>query len=253
MNGVLPCDACRICALALYHCLFCMSSGAVVLVLHLCTFACSACELLQIDRSKQPWLVVGLHRMMAGPTTDPINVQNMGRLQADFEDLFKQHAVDLVLQGHEHAYARTCPLYKGQCVAQPEDSSSNSGSNSSRPRHSGSSLTSSSRGAGSSSSSSSKSSHVLQVLQDPQAPVYVLAGHAGAGFTHAFPEVLPGWVAFGVQDQNGYMRVTVSGRKLMLLSISADDGHVIDGVHIVKTAAAAAGRADASRRKYKQR
>jgi hypothetical protein len=212
---------------------------------------CSACATLQVDRSKDPWLVVGLHRMMAGPTTDPINVQNMARLQADFEDLFKQHAVDLVLQGHEHAYARTCPLYKGQCIGQPEDSS-NSIIHSSRSRHSGSTLTSSSTRTGS--SSSSKGSHVLQVLQDPQAPVYVLAGHAGAGFTHAFPDVLPGWVAFGVQDQNGYVRVTVSGGKLTLLSISPDDGHVIDGVQIVKTAAAAApaGRADASKRKYKQ-
>jgi hypothetical protein len=81
--------------------------------------------------------------------------------------------------------------------------------------------------------------------------VYVLAGHAGAGFTHAFPDVLPGWVAFGVQDQNGYVRVTVSGEKLTLLSLSADDGHVIDGVQIVKKAAAA-GRAAAFKRKNKQ-
>jgi hypothetical protein len=214
--------------------------------LHL-NVACSACALLQVDRSKHPWLVVGLHRMMAGPTTDPVNVQNMARLQADYEDLFKQHAVDLVLQGHEHAYARTCPLHKGRCIGQPEDSS-NSGSDSSRSRHSSSTLISSSRGAGSSSNSSSRGSHVLQVLQDPQAPVYVLAGHAGAGFTHAFPEVLPGWVAFGVQDQNGYVRATVSGGKLTLLSISTDDGRVIDGVQIVRTAAAAAGRADACKR-----
>ncbi|KAF6260686.1 Metallo-dependent phosphatase-like protein [Scenedesmus sp. NREL 46B-D3] len=127
-------------------------------------------DLAKVDRSKHPWLVVGCHRMMAGPTTNPVNVQNMARLQADYEELFKQHAVD-------------------------------------------------------------------QVLQDPQAPVYVLAGHAGAGFTHAFPAVLPGWVAFGVQDQNGYVRVTVSGNKLTMASISTDDGHVIDAAAAMERAA----------------
>jgi hypothetical protein len=198
--------------------------------------------LLQLDRSQYPWLVVGLHRMMAGPTVDPVNVNNMLRLQADFEDLFKQHAVDLVLQGHEHAYARTCPYFKGKCIGQTPDSGARGSSSSS------STLTSRSR-TGSSSSSSSKGSSVLQVLLDPQAPVYVLAGHAGAGFTHAFPKVLPGWVVFGVQDQNGYLRVTVSGGKLTMVSVSTDDGHVIDGVQIVKKGLEAA----ASRKKFRQR
>jgi hypothetical protein len=201
--------------------------------------------LLQVDRSKHPWLVVGLHRMMAGPTTDPINVNNMARLQTDFEELFKQHAVDLVLQGHEHAYARTCPLYKGKCVGQKQPDGSSS-SSAKKPRVAGSTLTSSSHTG--SSSSKGLGSPVLQVLQDPQAPVYILAGHAGAGFTHAFPSVLPGWVAFGVQDQNGYVRVTVSGGKLTLVSVSTDDGHVIDGVQIVKRAAEAA----ATKKKYRQ-
>uniref|UniRef100_A0A383W7I1 Purple acid phosphatase C-terminal domain-containing protein n=1 Tax=Tetradesmus obliquus TaxID=3088 RepID=A0A383W7I1_TETOB len=195
-------------------------------------------DLAKVDRARHPWLVVGLHRMMAGPTTDPINVQNMARLQADYEELFKQHSVHLVLQGHEHAYARTCPLYKGKCFAAKPDGGSSSSSG--KRRGTGSTLTSSSRTG---SSSSSRGSTVLQVLQDPQAPVYVLAGHAGAGFTHAFPAVLPSWVAFGVQDQNGYLRVTVSGGRLTLVSLSTDDGHVIDGVQIVKKAAEAAATA----------
>jgi hypothetical protein len=36
---------------------------------------------------------------MVGPTSDPVNVLNLARLQGDLEVLFLQHKVDLVLQG----------------------------------------------------------------------------------------------------------------------------------------------------------
>lgn len=39
-------------------------------------------------------------------------------LQAAFEDLFKSAGVDMTWHGHHHSYQRTCPLYKGECVAQ---------------------------------------------------------------------------------------------------------------------------------------
>ncbi|WIA33189.1 hypothetical protein OEZ86_006336 [Tetradesmus obliquus] len=51
-----------------------------------------------------------------------------------------------------------------------------------------------------------------------------------------------------INDQNGYLRVTVSGGRLTLVSLSTDDGHVIDGVQIVKKAAEAAATA----KKYRQ-
>lgn len=56
---------------------------------------------LQAQRQQTPWLVVGLHRQMVGPTTDPVNVETLARLQADLEDLFLKYKVDLVLQGEE--------------------------------------------------------------------------------------------------------------------------------------------------------
>jgi hypothetical protein len=54
---------------------------------------------VQVDRQRTPWLVVGVHKQMAGPTKDPVNVLNQERLQRDLEDLFLKHKVDLVLQG----------------------------------------------------------------------------------------------------------------------------------------------------------
>jgi hypothetical protein len=72
-------------------------------------------------------------------------------------------------------------------------------------------------------------------MTNPTAPIYILAGHAGAGFTHAFPDPLPDWVAFGAQDRNGYLRVTVSGSTLTAVSVSTDNGRVMDGVKIVRT------------------
>lgn len=53
----------------------------------------------QVDRNRTPWLVAGLHRQMVGPTSDPVNILTLQRLQADLEDLFLQYKVDLVLQG----------------------------------------------------------------------------------------------------------------------------------------------------------
>jgi hypothetical protein len=52
-----------------------------------------------MDRQRTPWLVVGIHKQMVGPTKDPVNVLNQQRLQGDLEDLFLMHKVDLVLQG----------------------------------------------------------------------------------------------------------------------------------------------------------
>ena len=54
--------------------------------------------------------------MMVAPSTDtrPVvgDVANMQRLQRDYEDLFMTHNVSLVVTGHQHAYARTCPIYQ---------------------------------------------------------------------------------------------------------------------------------------------
>jgi hypothetical protein len=47
-------------------------------------------------------------------------------------------------------------------------------------------------------------------IENPEAPIYITVGTGGAGFTHSFPTALPGWVALGAQDINGYTRFQVS-------------------------------------------
>lgn len=37
-------------------------------------------------------------------------------LQAAFEELFKQHAVDMTWHGHHHSYQRSCAVFKNECV-----------------------------------------------------------------------------------------------------------------------------------------
>lgn len=71
-------------------------------------------------------------------------------------------------------------------------------------------------------------------MRNPMAPIYILAGHAGAGFTHSFPHPLPEWVVFGAEGRNGYLRVTASARTLRVVSVSTDDGSIMDGVEIVR-------------------
>jgi hypothetical protein len=119
--------------------------------------------------------------------------------------------------GHDHAYARTCPFAKGKCTG-------NTKSYQQPTQHSTSSSVS--QGAG--------SEPVVDVVHNPQAPIYILAGHAGAGFTHSFPNPLPDWVVFGAENRNGYLRVTVSGGRLRVVSVSTDDGQIMDGVEIVR-------------------
>jgi hypothetical protein len=36
---------------------------------------------------------------MVGPTSDPVNILTLARLQSDLEELFLKYKVDLVLQG----------------------------------------------------------------------------------------------------------------------------------------------------------
>lgn len=135
--------------------------------------------------------------------------------------------------GHDHAYARTCPFAKGRCTssAQPGMQQQPGGIASSSTIGADGGV---SRDATAAAAADSKRV-VVETVTDPTAPIYILAGHAGAGFTHGFPDPLPGWVVFGAQDRNGYLRVTVRGNTLTAVSVSTDDGRVMDGVKVVRT------------------
>lgn len=129
------------------------------------------------------------------------------------------------LAGHDHAYARTCPYAKGHCTSSQQAGAQQLASSSNA------------QSVQSSTAATDKTSRrsVVDTVTNPTAPVYILAGHAGAGFTHAFPQPLPDWVMYGAQDKNGYLRVTVKGDILTAVSVSTDDGHIMDGVKIVRT------------------
>jgi hypothetical protein len=77
-------------------------------------------DLESVDRSVTPWVVLTSHRMMY---TTQLNMENDIRVAKHFreemDDLLYQNHVNLVLVGHQHAYERSCPVYKGQCGKGP--------------------------------------------------------------------------------------------------------------------------------------
>ncbi|KAK9829258.1 hypothetical protein WJX72_004835 [[Myrmecia] bisecta] len=76
-----------------------------------------AADLAGVDRCQTPWLLVGMHRPMYVVYPHKSNRIVGEHLRSQLEDVFEAHAVDMVLSGHVHAYARTCNVYNGECVA----------------------------------------------------------------------------------------------------------------------------------------
>lgn len=65
-----------------------------------------------LSRSEATWKVVVFHHPLyaSHPDRDHSNLEKAWRL------IFERHGVDLVLQGHDHAYMRTHPMYNGMPV-----------------------------------------------------------------------------------------------------------------------------------------
>ncbi|KAL8004924.1 hypothetical protein Plhal703r1_c09g0049741 [Plasmopara halstedii] len=74
-------------------------------------------DLEQVDRNVTPWVVLTAHRMMY---TTQMNIEAdmkvSFKFQEEVEDLIYTHRVNLMMVGHEHAYERSCPLYRKECV-----------------------------------------------------------------------------------------------------------------------------------------
>ncbi|PNH09476.1 Purple acid phosphatase 15 [Tetrabaena socialis] len=67
-------------------------------------------EFAAVDRKKTPWLFVQFH---APPYhTYYVHYKEMECFMSVYEDVFYQYGVDIVLNGHVHAYERTHPMYK---------------------------------------------------------------------------------------------------------------------------------------------
>jgi 3',5'-cyclic AMP phosphodiesterase CpdA len=72
-------------------------------------------DLHNVNRTKTPWVVAFWHSPWYCSNT--VHQWDGWLMKESFEDLFYHYKVDLVLQGHVHAYERTHPVYKGNVTA----------------------------------------------------------------------------------------------------------------------------------------
>jgi hypothetical protein len=59
-----------------------------------------------LETTDPAWIIVSIHQPMYSTSKR----RNVTRYQDIFVPIFDRHGVDLVLQGHDHAYSRTFPL-----------------------------------------------------------------------------------------------------------------------------------------------
>eukprot|EP01121_Diplochlamys_sp_Union-15-3_P009999 TRINITY_DN275_c0_g1_i2.p1 TRINITY_DN275_c0_g1~~TRINITY_DN275_c0_g1_i2.p1 ORF type:complete len:239 (+),score=40.29 TRINITY_DN275_c0_g1_i2:681-1397(+) len=68
-------------------------------------------DLKAVDRSVTPWIILSWHSPWY--TSNTKHTDDGEDMRASFEDLLYQYKVDLILEGHVHAYERTYPVYNG--------------------------------------------------------------------------------------------------------------------------------------------
>ena len=69
-------------------------------------------DLAKVDRSRTPWLIVGMHAPWYNS-----NVAHQGEMEgmrSTMESLLYQYGVDMVFAGHVHAYERSLRVYQGR-------------------------------------------------------------------------------------------------------------------------------------------
>lgn len=67
----------------------------------------------ELENNTATWTIVGMHTTMyaAGHwSSNPAENEKSVKLRAQLTDLFAQHGVDIVLQGHEHILSRSVPI-----------------------------------------------------------------------------------------------------------------------------------------------
>ena len=85
-------------------------------------------DLMRVDRSVTPWVIVGWHRpQYLNQPTFGNNITGDSfvaqKLIDEVEPLFAEYGVDVVFSGHIHRYTRSCPVFKGTCVGFNDDGS----------------------------------------------------------------------------------------------------------------------------------
>lgn len=66
------------------------------------------------NRSQTPWLVISFHAPLYTTFRGHVNEIPALRMKAAMEPMFRQFGVNLIINGHDHAYMRTHPVYQGQ-------------------------------------------------------------------------------------------------------------------------------------------
>jgi hypothetical protein len=66
-----------------------------------------------LSTNEQPWIIVSIHQ----PVYSISKRRNPVKFQSLFVPIFDRFSVDLVLQGHDHGYARTLPLRNNRPVS----------------------------------------------------------------------------------------------------------------------------------------
>ena len=73
-------------------------------------------DLNSVDRLRTPWLIINCHRPFYSSERYIADYNVSIHLRHSLEPLFREHGVDLVIQGHYHSYERTCRVYQERCV-----------------------------------------------------------------------------------------------------------------------------------------
>ncbi|EGZ11263.1 hypothetical protein PHYSODRAFT_519791 [Phytophthora sojae] len=161
------------------------------------------------NRDQVPWIIVGIHQPMytirsCDADGTPNNDYEARNVQEAFEELFIKYKVDLVLQGHVHAYERIYPTANGSAVIDgvSEDVSTNT---------------------------------------NPQARVYVISGSAGGPEENHYKyknPPSPEWLVLMDDEHFGITKLLVTPTNLTLTMIESATGTVYDEFSIVKEAGA---------------
>jgi hypothetical protein len=166
------------------------------------------------NRANVPWVVAQGHRDIYCSTSDDSDcgAGQAGVIRADLEPLFFKYGLDLWINGHEHSYERTYPMYKGESQKCPG-------------------------------SCPERSNNCLETCTNPNATIYIITGAAGSPEMHeGFDNAQPSWSAYR-SNTFGYSRLLVHNATHIrwqevqtdpTLFPTADYGRVIDDVWIIQ-------------------
>ena len=172
--------------------------------------AWAAARLRGVDRCTTPWSILALHRPLYVPFPHKANRAFGAVLRAALEPLLLETGVDVVLAGHVHCYARSCPVAAKVCVRSDDDDDGDRAAASSTPP----SFTS--------------------IPTPPTGATHWTLGTGGrklSGVDGLHKQ--PHWVESALAEW-GFLRVTADGASTLAAEfVGAETGRVLDAVQLV--------------------